>query len=126
MHATTQILLAAILAAVLLSGPALAYSTAHLDKISKDGVKWIRSDVRPSDKDGGNSIKFAQAAQARGLNVIAIIKSDDFKPYASYWYWDWGCWCWKYYDWGLQWSKQVDKVVRELTPYRVKVWQVDN
>ncbi|MBI4362592.1 MAG: hypothetical protein HY558_05400 [Euryarchaeota archaeon] len=120
------LILAATLAAILLSGTALAYSTAHLDKMAQDGVKWVRSDVRPSDKDGGNSIKFASAAKARGLNVIAIIKSDDFKPYASYWYWSWGCWCWRYYDWGAEWSKQVQKVASELKPYGVKTYQVDN
>ncbi len=92
--------------------PSALFPPSALDKMKAAGVKWVRVDVKPSDKDGGNSINFVKAAQARGIKVLAIIKSNDFQPYPSN-------------KWIKGWKNYVKKTVNELKFY-VNDWQIDN
>ena len=115
----------AVLGIVLVTvAPALAWSAAELDKAKASGVKFIRSDLFPRSQDGGGSQNYVNAAKARGIQVIGIVKSDPFKPYVSFWYLC-GWWSWCYYDWGVTWQEYVRTVIDE-NKHWVKDWQIDN
>ncbi len=93
--------------------PSALFPTPALDMMKAAGVKWVRVDVKPSYKDGNNSINFVKAAQARGIKVLAIIKSNDFQPYQSN-------------KWIKDWKNYVKDTVNELKFYDVNDWQIDN
>jgi len=115
----------AVLGIVLVTvAPALAWSAAELDKAKASGVKFIRRDLLPRSQDGGGSQNYVNAAKARGIQVIGIVKSDPFKPYVSFWYLC-GWWSWCYYDWGVKWQEYVRTVINE-NKHWVKDWQIDN
>ena len=107
-----------------MAAPALAWSAAELDKAKADGVKFIRRDLFPQSQDGGDSQNYVNAAKARGIHVIGIVKSDPFKPYVSFWYLC-GWWSWCYYDWGVKWQEYMRTVINE-NKHWVKDWQIDN
>lgn len=109
---------------LVMAAPAPAWSPAELDKARASGVKFIRRDLVPRSQDGGDSQNYVNAAKARGIQVIGIVKSNPFQPYVSFWYLC-GWWSWCYYDWGVEWQEYMRTVINE-NKHWVKDWQIDN
>jgi hypothetical protein len=86
----------------------------HLDRIQDAGIKWVRLEAADAE-----AIEYASQKK---LNVIAIVKSKTALKDAGV-----ACQCYcPNCDWGDIWKEYIAERVRELGPFGVKIWQVDN